>query len=135
MAPVTHSLFDRQIVASAIRDAFRKLTPRHMLRNPVMFVVLVGAALALGLAVVYASTRKAVERIERGYRFFIDHLMRSRSLSSRDREARAGKIGERGSGGDMAAESSFDHAFKSSACPSVAPEIVATCEPSTSIWK
>jgi K+-transporting ATPase ATPase B chain len=45
MAPVTHSLFDRTIVAGAVRDAFRKLSPRHMLRNPVMFVVLVGSLL------------------------------------------------------------------------------------------
>ncbi len=28
----------------AIRDAFVKLNPRHMVRNPVMFVVLIGSA-------------------------------------------------------------------------------------------
>jgi K+-transporting ATPase ATPase B chain len=38
-------LFDPPIVARAIRDAFVKLSPRHMLRNPVMFVVLVGSVL------------------------------------------------------------------------------------------
>jgi K+-transporting ATPase ATPase B chain len=37
-------LFDPSIVRRAIRDAFVKLTPRHMVRNPVMFVVLVGSA-------------------------------------------------------------------------------------------
>jgi K+-transporting ATPase ATPase B chain len=44
-------LFDRTIVHRATIDAVRKLDPRHQLRNPVMFVVLVGAALTtiLGL--------------------------------------------------------------------------------------
>jgi len=37
-------LFDPPIVRRAIRDAFVKLNPRHMLRNPVMFVVLLGSA-------------------------------------------------------------------------------------------
>jgi len=36
-------LFDPPIVQRAIRDAFRKLDPRHMVRNPVMFVVLIGS--------------------------------------------------------------------------------------------
>jgi K+-transporting ATPase ATPase B chain len=45
MAAVSHSLFDRTIVSGAVRDAFHKLSPRHMLRNPVMFVVLVGSLL------------------------------------------------------------------------------------------
>ena len=38
-------LFDRSIVKRAIGDAFVKLNPKHMLRNPVMFVVLVGSVL------------------------------------------------------------------------------------------
>src|SRR6202171_6459407 len=38
-------LFDPPIVRRALRDAFVKLNPRHMLRNPVMFVVLVGSVL------------------------------------------------------------------------------------------
>jgi len=37
------SLFDREIVTTAIGDSFRKLTPRHLVRNPVMFVVAVGS--------------------------------------------------------------------------------------------
>ena len=45
MAALKHSLFDRSIISVAARDAFRKLSPRHMLRNPVMFVVLVGSVL------------------------------------------------------------------------------------------
>ena len=37
-------LFDPPIVRRAVRDAFVKLDPRHMVRNPVMFVVLLGSA-------------------------------------------------------------------------------------------
>ncbi|MDE2480592.1 MAG: potassium-transporting ATPase subunit KdpB [bacterium] len=36
-------LFDRAIVQRAIRDSFTKLDPRWMMRNPVMFIVEVGA--------------------------------------------------------------------------------------------
>ena len=38
-------LFDREIVQRATRDAFRKLNPRWLVQNPVIFVVEVGAAL------------------------------------------------------------------------------------------
>jgi K+-transporting ATPase ATPase B chain len=40
-----HRLFDPRIVRQAIVDSFRKLNPRHQLRNPVMFVVYVGSIL------------------------------------------------------------------------------------------
>jgi K+-transporting ATPase ATPase B chain len=36
-------LFDPPIVRRALRDAIVKLGPRHMVRNPVMFVVLIGS--------------------------------------------------------------------------------------------
>ncbi len=39
------SLFDAKIVGPAIRDSFIKLDPRLMIKNPVMFVTMVGAAL------------------------------------------------------------------------------------------
>jgi K+-transporting ATPase ATPase B chain len=39
------SLFDSNIVGPAIGDSFRKLDPRLMVKNPVMFVTMVGAAL------------------------------------------------------------------------------------------
>jgi K+-transporting ATPase ATPase B chain len=45
----TRPLFDPPIVRRVLRDAFRKLDPRHQIRNPVLFVVLVGAALTLVL--------------------------------------------------------------------------------------
>src|SRR6266480_3438917 len=42
-------LFDPRIVREAIKDSFRKLHPRRMVRNPVMFVVYVGSFLTTGL--------------------------------------------------------------------------------------
>jgi K+-transporting ATPase ATPase B chain len=45
MAILKRPLFDPPIVRRAIRDSFAKLDPRHMVRNPVMFVVMIGSAL------------------------------------------------------------------------------------------
>jgi K+-transporting ATPase ATPase B chain len=42
--PRARSLFDRAIVTRAFGDSFKKLDPRWQARNPVMFVVEVGAA-------------------------------------------------------------------------------------------
>src|SRR5580658_8232082 len=39
------SLFDWDIVGPALINAFKKLDPRLMIKNPVMFVTMVGAAL------------------------------------------------------------------------------------------
>src|SRR2546429_1033246 len=39
------SLADTKILTRAVTDSFRKLAPRTMLKNPVMFVVEVGAVL------------------------------------------------------------------------------------------
>lgn len=53
MKPITASQnhrADRQtMLRRAILDAFTKLDPRRMVRNPVMFVVELGSALASGL--------------------------------------------------------------------------------------
>jgi len=43
------SLWDLAIIKIAIRDAFHKLTPRHQIRNPVMFTVYIGSLLTTGL--------------------------------------------------------------------------------------
>src|SRR5476651_2756700 len=40
------SIFDAKILAPALGDTFRKLNPRLMVKNPVMFVTLVGAAIS-----------------------------------------------------------------------------------------
>ena len=45
MTAASRPLFDPPIVKRAIRDSFVKLSPRHMVRNPVMFVVLIGSVL------------------------------------------------------------------------------------------
>jgi potassium-transporting ATPase ATP-binding subunit len=42
-------LFDAAIIGPAIIDSFKKLDPRHQIKNPVMFVVLVGSLLTTGL--------------------------------------------------------------------------------------
>jgi len=44
-------LFEAHIVKRAMGDAFRKLNPRHQVRNPVMFVVEVGSVLTSALFV------------------------------------------------------------------------------------
>ena len=45
MSATKRPLFDPPLVQRAVGDAFRKLQLRHMARNPVMFVVLVGSVL------------------------------------------------------------------------------------------
>jgi potassium-transporting ATPase ATP-binding subunit len=45
MAAQAKSIWDPQIVRRAITDSFRKLDPRTMARNPVMFVVEIGSVL------------------------------------------------------------------------------------------
>jgi K+-transporting ATPase ATPase B chain len=45
MATQKRPLFDPPIVRRALRDSVVKLAPRHMVRNPVMFVVLIGSIL------------------------------------------------------------------------------------------
>jgi K+-transporting ATPase ATPase B chain len=52
MKTQTASLFDKTIIRRAVADSFRKLSPRQQIKNPVMFVVWVGAilsTLAVGL--------------------------------------------------------------------------------------
>src|SRR5262249_55720527 len=51
------SLFDPTIVRGALVDSFRKLDPRLQVRNPVMFVVLVGSVLTTALFVQALASR------------------------------------------------------------------------------
>ncbi|MFH0822412.1 MAG: potassium-transporting ATPase subunit KdpB [Pseudomonadota bacterium] len=46
MARKAAALFDRQIVLQAVLESFKKLNPRTMARNPVMFVTEIGAAIS-----------------------------------------------------------------------------------------
>jgi K+-transporting ATPase ATPase B chain len=43
----SRSLFDREIMGQSLIDAFKKLDPRVQIKNPVMFVVLVGTVVTL----------------------------------------------------------------------------------------
>ena len=45
----SHKLFDWSIIKPAIWNSFKKLNPRHQIKNPVMFVVEVGSVLTTGL--------------------------------------------------------------------------------------
>ncbi len=45
MAAKQHSIFDPAIIMPAIIESFKKLNPLHMVKNPVMFVTEVGAAI------------------------------------------------------------------------------------------
>jgi len=45
------SLWNTDIMAQALVDAFRKLDPRWMVKNPVMFVVEVGSVLTTALLI------------------------------------------------------------------------------------
>jgi K+-transporting ATPase ATPase B chain len=50
------SLFDRQIMRQALVDAVKKFDPRVQVKNPVMFVVLVGAVVVLLEAIAHPGT-------------------------------------------------------------------------------
>src|SRR6266511_128750 len=58
------SLFDWNIVGPAMADAFKKLNPRLMVKNPVMFVTMVGAALTtVGIFTAEAALRGFVAQL------------------------------------------------------------------------
>lgn len=46
---MSRTSFNKEILAEAIRDAFRKLSPKVQMRNPVMFIVFIGAIFTSGL--------------------------------------------------------------------------------------
>jgi potassium-transporting ATPase ATP-binding subunit len=48
-------LFDPEILGTAVVDAFRKLDPRVQVKNPVMFVVLIGTLVTLAESVAHPS--------------------------------------------------------------------------------
>jgi K+-transporting ATPase ATPase B chain len=53
----THSLFDREIIAQAVVDSFKKLNPLSLLKNPVIFVTEVGASLTT-IGLLFRSERE-----------------------------------------------------------------------------
>jgi K+-transporting ATPase ATPase B chain len=52
----SRGLFDREILRHALRDSIVKMNPRVQVRNPVMFVVLVGSVISLIEAIAHPST-------------------------------------------------------------------------------
>ena len=44
MDTTAKKLFTPELVRGAVRDAFKRLSPRYQLKNPVMFVVWIGSA-------------------------------------------------------------------------------------------
>jgi K+-transporting ATPase ATPase B chain len=64
MTQKSPSLFDWNIVGPAIADSFKKLDPRWMIKNPVMFVTMVGAALTtVGIFTAEAGLRGFVAQL------------------------------------------------------------------------
>jgi K+-transporting ATPase ATPase B chain len=58
------SLFDRNIAGPAVGDAFKKLDPRLMIKNPVMFVTMVGAILTTaGIFTAPAADRSFIAQL------------------------------------------------------------------------
>ncbi|MGA2433164.1 MAG: potassium-transporting ATPase subunit KdpB [Acidimicrobiales bacterium] len=49
-------LFDREILGQALKDSIKKLDPRVQVRNPVMFVVLVGSIITFIESIAHPST-------------------------------------------------------------------------------
>jgi K+-transporting ATPase ATPase B chain len=52
----SRGLFDREILGQALKDSIKKLDPRVQVRNPVMFVVLVGSIITLIESIAHPST-------------------------------------------------------------------------------
>ena len=65
-AKTTTSLFEPTIVRDAALDAFRKLDPRHVARNPVMFLVEVGSVVVTVLFVKNFASAPAQENVFAG---------------------------------------------------------------------
>lgn len=61
MAHTTSSVFDPALLRRALRDGGRKLDPRRMTRNPVMFVVEAGSVLVTVLAIVDLSAGRVAD--------------------------------------------------------------------------
>ena len=52
--PKSLSMFDKELAGGAFRESFRKLSPRAMVKNPVMFTVEVGTAIMLVVTIMLA---------------------------------------------------------------------------------
>ena len=61
--PRRSSLFDRAILGRAAVDSVRKLDPRVQVKNPVMFVVLIGTIITLVESIAHSSVSRAISRL------------------------------------------------------------------------
>ena len=61
--PAKASVLDRSIIGPALGDSVRKLDPRAMAKNPVMFIVEVGAALSTVLLFTGMGSSSASENV------------------------------------------------------------------------
>jgi len=52
--PKSLSMFDKELAGGAFKESFRKLSPRAMVKNPVMFTVEVGTAIMLVVTIMLA---------------------------------------------------------------------------------
>ena len=80
MTTLRRPLFDPPIVIRAMHEAVAKLDPRHMVRNPVMFVVLLGSvittiALALDMAREQQQRQFATRRQPFGIDVMVDDIL------------------------------------------------------------
>ena len=103
-------LFDPAIVRRAIVDSFRKLDPRHQVRNPVMFVVEVGSVLTTGLFVqALVGTGRGARRVHpRDLALALVHrpLRELRRGDGRGARQGAGRLAAQGAQGHPRARSS-----------------------------
>ena len=100
------SLFDWNIVGPAIGDSFRKLDPRLMIKNPVMFVTMVGAVLTT-VGIFTAAGRARLRRATRHLALVhgaVRQLCRSRGRRPRQSPGRQPAQGAQGHDGPAPAQ-------------------------------
>ncbi|HEY6171237.1 MAG TPA: hypothetical protein VIX80_03160, partial [Candidatus Kapabacteria bacterium] len=64
MSSATHTspkLFDKELVGVSLKESFRKLSPRLMVKNPVMFTVEVGTAIMAVVTIMLAINPDPVQ--------------------------------------------------------------------------
>ncbi len=59
--PASPKLFDSTLMGEALKEAFRKLSPRYMVRNPVMFTVEIGTAIMFVVTIMLAINPDPVQ--------------------------------------------------------------------------
>src|ERR1700761_5862472 len=81
-------LFDPEIVRRAAKDSFLKLNPLTLMKNPVMFVVEVGAALTTVFLIRDLSTSSPATLFEGQFAFWLWSTVISANFAEERAEAR-----------------------------------------------